>query len=170
MHAERTPRATRSAVGAAVALVLGAALAAAGCDGPPIGGRRIVVGALGQFTRDVEPQLEERCAQGGCHGRPERPFALYAPGVYRLDTSRTYLDEPLDASEVGANAERVAAFAVGDGPLDDCMVLRKPLAVSAGGVWHGGGDVFADASDPTYAALRAWLAACRAVAVDAGAR
>lgn len=152
----------------ALAVVLAAHLSA-GCDGPSMGGHPILVGALGEFTSDVEPRLEARCAQGGCHGRRERPFALYAPGAYRADPTRTHLDEPLDASEIAANAERVAAFA-SEGPIDDCAVLRKPLAVSAGGVWHGGGDVFRDTSDPTYVAMRAWLETCRAETADGGAR
>lgn len=143
-------------------------LLGASCEGPSPGGHRIFVVELGRFTSSVEPQLEARCAQGGCHGRRDRPFALYAPGTYRLDPSRTYIDESLDASEIAANAERVAAFAVDSASLDQCIVLRKPLASSAGGVWHGGGDVFADASDPTYLAMRDWLEACRESQDDGG--
>lgn len=150
---------------------MGATLAvlALGCDGPAPGGRPIVVAELGRFAREVEPQLERRCAQGSCHGRADRPFSLYAPGALRRDPARTYLDEPIGADELAANAERVAAFAVDGGSLADCLVLRKPLAVSAGGVWHGGGDVFEDASDPAYEAIRDWLELCRATDVDGGA-
>lgn len=41
-------------------------------------------------------------------------------------------------------------------PVQSLLVL-KPLAESAGGVEHGGGDKFHDASDPAYADFIAWI-------------
>ena len=43
------------------------------------------------------------------------------------------------------------------------LLLQKPLAESAGGVVHGGGDKFADVNDPAYIDFLAWIqreAAC----------
>jgi hypothetical protein len=43
------------------------------------------------------------------------------------------------------------------------LLLRKPLAESAGGVMHGGHDKFADVNDPAYVDFLAWIereAAC----------
>lgn len=43
------------------------------------------------------------------------------------------------------------------------LLLLKPLAESAGGVMHGGGDKFHDLNDPAYIDVRAWIereAAC----------
>lgn len=43
------------------------------------------------------------------------------------------------------------------------LLLRKPLAESAGGVVHGGHDKFADVNDPAYVDIRSWIereAAC----------
>ncbi len=108
------------------------------------------------FAVDVQPHVESRCASAGCHGSVERPLSLYARGQYRADPARTFYDEPLTQTELEANAERLAAFAHG-AHVDDCLVLTKPLAMAAGGVYHGGGDIFADADDPAYVAMARWL-------------
>lgn len=151
-------------------------LAAGACEGPGLGGAPLAVGPLDVFAREVEPVLETRCAQGGCHGRADRPFSLYAPGQLRADARRLHLAEPLSVGEVATNARRVAALAVPGAP-DDSPALRKPLALAAGGAYHGGGDVFVDRTDPGYRALRSWLLSCEeaeaqrgdAGAADAGA-
>jgi hypothetical protein len=146
-------------------------LAGAACEGPGLASTPLAVGPLDDFAHEVEPVLEARCAQGGCHGRADRPFSLYAPGQLRADPRRTHLAEPLTEGEVAVNARRIAALAV-PGSTDDSPALRKPLALSAGGSYHGGGDVFVDRTDPGYRALRSWLLACErggdAGAPDAG--
>jgi hypothetical protein len=138
---------------------------AVGC-GPPPGERPLRLGPLDEFERSVEPILQSRCGQGGCHGRPDRPFAVYAPGVYRLDPARTHIAERLSAEEIERNAERLAALAVA--PAEDSLALTKPLAVSAGGVHHGGGDVFVGDSDPDYRLMLRWLRACLPPPGDGG--
>ena len=124
--------------------------------GPAAGTEPLAMADLETFEARVEPHLEARCSLGGCHGRAERPLALYAPGAYRADPERTYLDEPLDAFELLENARRISAFA-GDLRAADTLVIRKPLAIEAGGVWHGGGSVFVDDTDPSCRALVGWL-------------
>lgn len=136
--------------------------------GPSPGARPVGVGPLDEFARSVEPVLEARCAQGGCHGRPDRPLALYAPGVYRLDPARTHLAERLSEEEIERNAIRLAAL-VEAPPAEHSLALTKPLAVAAGGVHHGGGDVFADESDPDYRLMLRWLRACLPPPPDGGA-
>jgi len=37
----------------------------------------------------------------------------------------------------------------------------KPLAVGAGGVVHGGGEIFADTTDADYQVIRAWIAGAK---------
>lgn len=132
----------------------------AACAGPGVGSEPLEVGAMERFTAEVEPVLEERCASGGCHGRVERPLSLYAPGQLRADRERLYLDEPLTAEELAHNARRLAAFAHGVEAAGS-LALRKPLAQEEGGCWHGGGDVFADDTDPGYRAIAGWLATRR---------
>jgi hypothetical protein len=46
--------------------------------------------------------------------------------------------------------------------LEASLLLRKPLAISAGGSGHEGSDslgrnVYSSMSDPNYALLRAWV-------------
>ena len=40
-------------------------------------------------------------------------------------------------------------------------LLLKPLAASAGGLVHGGGDIFADTLDTDYLTIYAWIAGAR---------
>lgn len=129
----------------------------------------MTVGPRDEFALRVEPLLEERCAQGGCHGRPDRPFALFRPGVYRADEARTHLAERLTEAEVEMNALRLAALAQ-EAPAERSLALTKPLAVAAGGVHHGGGDVFLSTDDPGYRVMLRWLRACAAPAPDGGPR
>lgn len=154
--------------GPAPVLGMATALVLSGCVGPPLEGTPIEIGSLARFESDVEPHLEARCAPGGCHGRAERPLALYAPGQWRRDPARTHLDEPLDALELERNARALAALGVGCAP-DDSPALTKPLAVAAGGVWHGGGDVLLDPTDRAYVAIRGWLVECARMRADGGA-
>lgn len=148
----------------ALVTVLVTVLATA-CAGPASGSEPLPNGDLARFVEEVQPYLTRDCASGGCHGRAERPYALFAPGQYRRDPARTHLDEPLDAIELDANARRTAAFAIGVAP-HDALVVRKPLALRRGGVWHGGGEVWTDPDDQGCAALIAWLASA-AVPQDA---
>jgi len=154
----------RADLGTLVAPMLALA-AVAGCGGPGAVSEAVPLGSIAAFERDVQPHLEARCAQGGCHGRPERPLALYAPGQWRRDPARTHLDEPLDPIELERNARALAALAVGCEPAES-PALTKPLA---GGLWHGGGEVFADETDHGYAAIRWWLEECHRAGADGGA-
>ncbi len=147
-----TPRALVSGIAAAVAL------AACVVDEPPPA--PLAEGDLGVFVAAAQPVLDARCADQTCHGHADRPLALYSPGRRRADPARTFLDEPLTAAEVVANARAVAAFGHGlsSEELDDCLVLRKPLALAAGGAGHAGGAQFAGRDERDYQALRAFLA------------
>lgn len=141
------------------AALLAVALALGGCAGPALDPRPVALGPIDVFAAEVEPVLEARCAQGGCHGRGDRPFVLFAPGAHRLDPARLHLAEPLDLQEVEINARRLAVLAEARDP-DRSLALRKPLALAAGGLHHGGGDVFVDRTDPGYRSIRRWLIAC----------
>lgn len=133
---------------------------------PASGGREpIPLASLEVYERSVQPHVAERCGSGGCHGREERPLALYTPGAYRADPARIFLDEPLTAWELRENARRLSAMALGV-RAERSFVVLKPLAVEAGGLWHGGGDVFAELDDPACRVLSAWLDA--RASMDAG--
>jgi hypothetical protein len=94
------------------------------------------------FVRDVQPVLEQHCAGGNCHGSVIADMYLTcgsneAEQRWNYEVAVRYLDEVAATSEL----------------------LRRPLANSAGGVFHEGGDIFADVSDPNYRKLLAWASA-----------
>ena len=119
-------------------------------------------GDLGSFAETVQPVLDAHCADPSCHGRPERPLAIYSPLRYRLDPARRYLSEALTSQELAANLRSVEAFALAarEAGLSaaGCGVLCKPLAERAGGCGHAGGAIFPSADDREYRALESWLA------------
>ncbi len=110
---------------------------------------------LDRYVAMVQPILEARCANPTCHGDAGRPLALYAPRLYRLDEERTWLDEPLTDEELELNHRRARAFL--SEPVEESQLLRKPLDEDAGGAWHDGGVQFADASEPEFLAVLAWV-------------
>ncbi len=148
---------TRAGV-ALVAVVAGCAL-----ESPePVA---LPVGDAAMFAAQAEPVLERRCADASCHADADRAFALYSPGRRRADPARQFLVEPLTADELAANARVVAGFALdplrAETAIDACLVLCKPLAVTAGGCGHVPGPLFAGADERDYQALRGYLATLR---------
>lgn len=100
------------------------------------------------FAADVQPFVGSGCGSLDCHGDPGRPLRLYARLGLRVSASLRY--EPVTDEEVAAN---VAAFAA----LPVERLLGKPLAVSAGGMKHVGGDLWAGRDAPEYRCLQSWL-------------
>jgi WD40-like Beta Propeller Repeat len=92
-----------------------------------------------RFVADVQPILKQRCAGSDCHGA-------------RL--SDLYLACGDDAAQTRWNYEISVQHLDETGSLSE--LLRRPLAMTAGGVYHEGGDVFEDGSDPDYEVLFAW--------------
>lgn len=112
------------------------------------------------FVDDVYPILLADCGYPTCHGSPERFFAVYGPGRTRLDPM-TDAYAPATADEVALSYNRARSMLIGpDGPRR-APLLRKPLAVSAGGAKHGGDDpwgnpIYATKRDPRFEALFFW--------------
>lgn len=145
----------------AVLFATALALAAAAC-GPDGGTVPITVGDQATFRTDVQPILEERCANPSCHGGDGRPLEIYATLRHRLHPEDIYVDEPVTDEELTLNQQRAACF-VRD--LDHGSSLaRKPLPVDEGGVQHAGGIIFQRGDDPAYLPLRAWVDATMASA------
>jgi hypothetical protein len=91
------------------------------------------------FVSRVEPIFQSRgCSMRACHGGQGSGQLLLSGGLSTLAdfTAVSPLTRPLDAA-----------------PL-----ARKPLAVAAGGMVHGGGDIFADTTDADYRTLVRWIA------------
>ena len=144
----------------AFSIIVAVALAACAVEEPPP--EPLASGDLAVFASESQPVLDRRCADPSCHARDDRPFAIYSPGRRRADPSRLFMQEPLTADELAANARVFAAFAPGEPTVDDCLILRKPLAIAAGGAGHLGGELFAGRDDADYQGLRAFLATLEA--------
>ncbi|MFU8804411.1 MAG: hypothetical protein ACNA8W_11420 [Bradymonadaceae bacterium] len=112
--------------------------------------------AFDTFVSDVQPILVRRCANPSCHGRSDRPFALYAQGAHRMDGSQTFSNNPMGDEEVRFNYDRSRSFALGGS--EGSLLLNKPLAEGEGGVRHlAGGDVFLSRHDREFQALARWV-------------
>jgi len=95
------------------------------------------------FKQTVHPILVEHgCNAANCHGAPQSDF---------------YITCGENDNELAFNFSQAWSFV--NAPVDDSQLLRVPLAVSAGGRGHTGGDQFASTSDTDYAQLHTWAAA-----------
>ncbi len=107
------------------------------------------------FVATIQPILAQRCANPSCHGRPERPLAIYAPMRFRRDPSRTHLDEPLTAREVEHNFWASVVLSTEAERPEDALFIAKPLAKIR---YHGGGAIFDSDDDLNYRHMLAWIA------------
>lgn len=115
---------------------------------------------LAAFASEVYPVLLADCGFPACHGDPARFFAVFGPGRTRLPPDLDAYDPPT-AEEVALSYTRARSMLVSpDGPRR-APLLRKPLAVSAGGAGHHGDDPWGSAiyrtkRDPRYETLFYW--------------
>jgi hypothetical protein len=127
---------------------LGAGLAA--CDRPsapePPGGGRTIDLDYAYFATYVEPILQARtCSTAGCHGGQGSGMLLLSGGSNPEADFNNLLNH-------------TRPWAPPTSPL-----LLKPLAAGAGGLVHGGGDIFADTTDTDYRTVLRWIAGERVV-------
>ena len=110
---------------------------------PPSGGQALVLD-YATFASTVEPVLvKQGCdATGDCHGGGIRgTLQLSPPGAK---------DAQFDFNQVILEVYPTAR--------DSSLILRKPLALTAGGLPHAF-KPFASVSDPDYQAIHAWIMA-----------
>ena len=147
-------RGLRAALVAAPAAALGLAAcafpAASEVEAPAIDDA-----ALEAYAREVHPLLEASCATLDCHGADRRPLQLFAETGRRLGGELR--GQPLTRDEWTANVRALRTLDVGEPDPDHRMLLLKPLAVSAGGAAHVGGDVWPSRSTPGFVCLRAFV-------------
>jgi hypothetical protein len=92
------------------------------------------------FKDNVQPILTQHgCVSTNCHGAPQSDF---------------YITCGMDDTQLAFNFSQAWSFV--DSPVDDSQILRVPLAVSAGGRGHTGGDQFASTSDGDYTTIHNW--------------
>lgn len=116
-----------------------------------------------QFQREVYPVLLRDCGFPACHGDPERFFRVWGPGRARLPSSMMLTD----AFDVPSGDEITTSYSLALSMIDldnpgASTLLRKPLAIEAGGSGHQGvdkygRDVYRTAQDSGYVALARWV-------------
>lgn len=112
------------------------------------------------FRDTAYPILLRDCAFAACHGDTRRFFVVYGPARTRLDPA-TDMDAPVTPEELAQTYARAQSMLTDPAGVRRSLLLRKPLAVSAGGAGHVGTDAWGDApypskADPSYQALLAW--------------
>lgn len=106
------------------------------------------------------------CGFPTCHGTQERFFRVFGPGRTRLVGSRevSALDQRRLQEVLQTQLSADAMLNMDD--LENSPILRKPLAVAAGGAGHEGvdafgRDVYRTRQDPGYVTLRDWVLSLR---------
>lgn len=123
-----------------------AALAVAACGDPSPRDR---------FERDVLPLLETSCLATACHG-----VAIGAEDdgqVIDWSYFHVRVDDDLRAVDTGAAYDAAKSRINTLEPAELSSLLRKPLAVAAGGDVHGGGEQWRSVSTDDYAAVLDWI-------------
>lgn len=90
------------------------------------------------FRSQVQEVLAS-CAAASCHGAQQSDF---------------YVTCGSDDRQLAYNFAQTQAFI--DDPVDNSQILQVPLAVTAGGYFHTGGEHFASRSDSDYTAIKEW--------------
>lgn len=148
----------------AIAVVTVAALLGGlGCaeeQATPVAARR----AFSAYRMEVYPVLLADCGFAACHGAPERFFRVYGPGRTRLPNSDGTVPEPFDTSTAAEQelTYQLALSMIDENNREDSLLLRKPLAVEAGGYGHlgvdnYGRDVYRTTHDAGYVKLARWV-------------
>lgn len=147
----------------------------AGCQGETGWSGELPTASVESFQSTVYPVLMRDCAFSECHGAPQRFFQVFGPGRTRLvATSKT--DDPPTPEELQVSYARALSMVAveGAGSIDEARLLRKPLAIDAGGVGHLGVDdfgrnVYPNKLSPGYVALQLWASGAPGVVAGAAA-
>jgi hypothetical protein len=115
------------------------------------------------FVAEVYPVLLGDCGFPACHGDPARPLWIVGPGRTRL-RPETPPFAPATAEELATTYTRTVSMLAGPDAPSQSWLLRKPLAVRAGGASHAGDDdfgrpIYASKDDPRWQALFFWVTA-----------
>lgn len=127
---------------------------------PPVASRR----AFAQFRMEVYPVMLRDCGFPACHGAPDRFFRVLGPGRVRLMNDDGTLPDPFDTPTAKEQelTFQLALSMIDENHVEDSLLLRKPLAVEAGGYGHLGADgygrdVYRTMQDAGYVAIARWV-------------
>jgi hypothetical protein len=107
------------------------------------------------FQGTIQPILDLRgCSQGGCHYRDKSdPYSGGPGGSFQIYNC---MNDPCTDDQFHANYDSASGLSNPEDPSNSKLLL-KPLAESAGGIQHLGGDIFVTTSDPDYLAILSWI-------------
>jgi hypothetical protein len=116
------------------------------------------------FQREVYPVLLRDCGFPACHGAKERFFRVWGPGRSRLATDNGSLPEAFDlptGDELSGSYSLALSMIDGAHPAKS-LLLRKPLAVAAGGAGHlgvdgYGRDIYRTQEDTGFLTIARWV-------------
>lgn len=119
--------------------------------------------AFQPFQREVYPVLLRDCGFPACHGAPQRFFRVWGPGRVRLPGAKSTpaaFDLPT-VDEISATYS-LALSMIDAGDPGRSALLRKPLAVAAGGAGHlgvdkHGRDLYRTTQDTGYVTIARWV-------------
>ena len=108
----------------------------------------------------VLPVLQRDCGFHTCHGSEERFFRIYGPGRARLDETSLAFDG-MTGAEASDSFTLTLSMIDAQNP-EESLLLRKPLAVEAGGAAHEGvdrfgRDVYRSVDDEGYRAIERFV-------------
>lgn len=112
------------------------------------------------FRTKVYPIFLADCGFPACHGDSRRFFTVFGPGRTRLEPNSGPFD-PATPDELAQTYTRARSMLISRDGVRRSPLLRKPLAVAAGGAGHRGDNawgesVFANKSDPRFQTLFFW--------------
>jgi hypothetical protein len=121
---------------------------------------RIPSADAASFELEVYPILLADCGFAACHGTEERMFRVHGPGRTRL-APETEPYDPATPEELALTYGRARSMLISPDGVRRAPLLRKPLAVSAGGSGHKGDDpwgnsIFPSKRDERYETLFFW--------------
>lgn len=149
---------TRRRIGSLLMLPL--LLAAVGCQKNSAGWQPPAKRDFQQFQKEVFPVLLRDCAFSTCHGSTDRFFRVWGPGRTRLNPMSLEFD-PLTGDEASSSYQHAQSMIDTQNPSRS-LILRKPLAVEAGGSGHRGADkfgrnVYRTVNDQGYLTIARWV-------------
>jgi hypothetical protein len=112
-----------------------------------------------EFETEVYPVLLQDCAFPACHGSEDRFFQVFGPGRARLGGGAIRGD--VRPEELDRSFERAWSMLASAARAEETLLVRKPLAVDAGGAPHmgtdeHGQDVYSSRGEPNFEVLLSW--------------
>jgi hypothetical protein len=152
-------------------IILGAVFALAACANEST---ELVVASPDQmqFQTEVYPVLLRDCAFQACHSSTDRFLQVFGPGRARIAADIKPLDPELPI-EISHAYERARSMIDAKHP-ERSLLVKKPLATSAGGSGHEGADalgrnVYQSKLEPGWLAISRWALGQSNATLPAGA-